>query len=385
MRRRAWAAGLALAASLAYGLPVEAQEAGRVGRVVNTEGGALRVRAAPDTGAPILKRLGPGWRLTVLGNHGGDGSWLRVEHGGTIGYVAAEFVALDDGVNPSTAPARASRSGWVTNTDGANLRLRAAARPTAEILKRLAPGWQVTILEGPFTDASGAAWVRLEHAGTTGFAAAEYVAGAAAGGGDARPSPAVGRKAVRERVRLRTEPGLASTVVTTLAPGTIVESTGREREADGYRWAGVRAVGRDGWVVADALSDAPGADTGRQLADAVLAQVGQRYVWGGETPAGGFDCSGLVRYVVKSVMGVDLTHVMARQVEAGRPVERDQLAVGDLVFFENTYKPGLSHNGIYIGDGQFVSALNEQTGVVLGRLESPYWKTRWYGARRLIG
>ena len=74
---------------------------------------------------------------------------------------------------------------------------------------------------------------------------------------------------------------------------------------------------------------------------------------------------------------------MARQVEAGRPVERDQLAVGDLVFFENTYKPGLSHNGIYIGNGQFVSALNEQAGVVLGRLESPYWKARWYGARRL--
>jgi cell wall-associated NlpC family hydrolase len=287
----------------------------------------------------------------------------------------------------------------VTNTDGANLRLRAAPRSDGEIVKRLGPGWQVTILAGPVTDDRGTAWVRLEHAGTTGYAAAAYVAGSAAGGGEASPPPATRaatpapsppratpsgqRLVVLEAARLRTEPGLDSTIVARLSAGTIVDSTGRAVQADGYRWVGVRAVGRDGWIVASALGDAPGRETGRQLAAAALSQVGRRYVWGGETPTPGFDCSGLVRYVVKQVTGIDLTHVLARQAEAGSPVERDQLAAGDLVFFENTYKPGLSHVGFYIGDGQFVSAQNERVGVVRGQMDATYWRTRYYGARRL--
>ena len=378
-RRRTWAAGLALVASLVWTLPAQAGEVVRAGRVVNTSGDNLRVRAAPSAGAPILKRLGPGWRLTVLNAHANDGRWLRVEHGGTVGYVAAQFVALDG--QPSPSGARMPRSGWVTNTDGANLRLRAAPRAEASIVKRLGPGWQVTILEGPINDAAGTAWVRVEHGGTTGYAVASYVAGVAAGGGEVGPAP--GQRTMREAARLRAEPGLGGTVIMTLTAGRLVESTGRERTADGHRWASVRAVGRDGWVVASALGAVPAPGTGDKLAAAAEAQLGRPYVWGGETPEPGFDCSGLVRYVVKGVTGIDLTHVLARQAEAGRAVARSELDAGDLVFFENTYKPGLSHTGVYVGDGEFVNALNERAGVVRTQLETPYWRGRYVGARRL--
>ncbi len=64
----------------------------------------------------------------------------------------------------------------MATTDGLNLRLRAAPSAEATIIKRLGPGWQVTILDGPATDASGTAWLKLEHTGTLGWAAAAYIA-----------------------------------------------------------------------------------------------------------------------------------------------------------------------------------------------------------------
>ena len=95
-RRRTWMVGVALAASLAYVGAVDASEPARPGRVANTDGSNLRVRAAPSLDAPIVKRLGPGWRLTVLGEPSADGQWLRVEHGGTVVYAAVGYVAIED-------------------------------------------------------------------------------------------------------------------------------------------------------------------------------------------------------------------------------------------------------------------------------------------------
>ncbi len=68
---------------------------------------------------------------------------------------------------------------------------------------------------------------------------------------------------------------------------------------------------------------------------------------------------------------------------AGTPVQYGDLRPGDLVFFQNTYTWGLTHVGIYIGDGKFIHAENEQTGIVISDLSSTYYKTRWYGARRI--
>jgi cell wall-associated NlpC family hydrolase len=64
-------------------------------------------------------------------------------------------------------------------------------------------------------------------------------------------------------------------------------------------------------------------------------------------------------------------------------VSKSNLQPGDLVFFQNTYKGGLSHVGIYIGGGQFINAENESTGVKISDLNSSYYASRWYGAVRL--
>jgi cell wall-associated NlpC family hydrolase len=71
------------------------------------------------------------------------------------------------------------------------------------------------------------------------------------------------------------------------------------------------------------------------------------------------------------------------QVGMGQSVSRGQLQPGDLVFFQNTFRDGLSHAGIYIGGGQFVHAENESTGVRVSDIDSDYYASRWYGATRL--
>ena len=109
---------------------------------------------------------------------------------------------------------------------------------------------------------------------------------------------------------------------------------------------------------------------------------GLPYVWGGTSPKRGFDCSGLVQYVYAK-WGIYLPRCASEQVNKGVAVAKSDLQAGDLVFFKNTYKRGLSHVGIFIGDGWFIHAASERTGVILSRLDEGYHKNHWYGARRL--
>jgi peptidoglycan endopeptidase LytF len=117
------------------------------------------------------------------------------------------------------------------------------------------------------------------------------------------------------------------------------------------------------------------------LAGAGLKLLGAPYVWGGSSPSG-FDCSGFVWYVARQV-GKPLSRGMFGEYNSGSHPARDELKAGDLVFFQNTYSPGLSHNGIYIGNGQFVHAADESAGVTVSSLNTAYWSSHWFGATRL--
>ena len=110
--------------------------------------------------------------------------------------------------------------------------------------------------------------------------------------------------------------------------------------------------------------------------------VGSPYAFGGSSPVTGFDCSGLVQWVLGQ-LGVQIGRTAADQFGYGDPIDPPDLRPGDLVFFANTYMPGLSHVGIYVGDGQFVDAGTERTGVRRARLGDPYWAARFVGARRI--
>jgi cell wall-associated NlpC family hydrolase len=121
--------------------------------------------------------------------------------------------------------------------------------------------------------------------------------------------------------------------------------------------------------------------SGNEIVDFAMRYEGHPYVYAGDGPRA-FDCSGFTMFVIQKTLGIDITHDMAVQYEMGSHVRRNGLQPGDLVFFKNTYQHGLSHTGIYIGDGQFIHAENESTGVRISDLDSDYYSSRWYGAAR---
>jgi cell wall-associated NlpC family hydrolase len=110
---------------------------------------------------------------------------------------------------------------------------------------------------------------------------------------------------------------------------------------------------------------------------------GTRYVMGG-TSRSGFDCSGFVRYILSHSGGVDLPRTATEQYYRGRALSRAELSPGDLVFFKNTYKHGISHVGIYSGDGKFIHAANSHKGVRMDSLDAPYYANHYAGARRVL-
>lgn len=102
--------------------------------------------------------------------------------------------------------------------------------------------------------------------------------------------------------------------------------------------------------------------------------LGVPYVWGGQSP-GGFDCSGYIHYILKSQgLSSSRTNVVGYWSKAQK-ISNPQ--VGDLVFFQNTYKSGPSHIGFYLGNGDFIHAGSK--GIAIDKVNSSYWKKHFLG------
>jgi cell wall-associated NlpC family hydrolase len=116
---------------------------------------------------------------------------------------------------------------------------------------------------------------------------------------------------------------------------------------------------------------------------AAEAFQGTRYVMGG-TSRSGFDCSGFTRYILGRSAGIDLPRTAEEQYYTGEHIDKEDLRPGDLVFFQNTYRRGISHVGMYIGDDKFVHACNPREGVTVSSLDQQYYINHWAGARRVL-
>jgi cell wall-associated NlpC family hydrolase len=197
-----------------------------------------------------------------------------------------------------------------------------------------------------------------------------------------------------EGLRVRRAPSLTAPIIAKIPEGTIVAlGAGVATEADDERWLPVK-VDQDtrGWVAARYLvrvqalapiakTVGPNASFGEKVAATAAAYIGQPYVWGGNAP-GGFDCSGLVQWVY-SKTGFEMPRLIPDQLAAGKKVAQSDLRPGDLIAFSNTYRPGLSHVGIFVGNDNFIHAADEARGVMVSSLQEGYWKERYVSAVRL--
>ena len=144
------------------------------------------------------------------------------------------------------------------------------------------------------------------------------------------------------------------------------------------RGAGSPPVRHEGYEPATALSA-----RANDVLLRALGLVGTPYRHGGNTPEGGFDCSGLVGFVFREAAGLSLPRTTAALMQMrATPVSRSQLRPGDLVLFRPGGDGG--HVGIYVGEGRFVHAPSRGGTVRMDRLDLPYWDRAWEGGRRVL-
>ena len=149
----------------------------------------------------------------------------------------------------------------------------------------------------------------------------------------------------------------------------------------------VRAIFNDTPVAGDAGTSttvaAPAEGRIRGMLRRALSLLGTPYRWGGTTPENGFDCSGLVGYVFRNNLGIELPRISRDMAKVGELIrDRDALVEGDLVFFSRAGKH-VDHVGIYIGNGQFLHAPRTGKDVEIATLASGYWAQKFLQARRV--
>ena len=313
--------------------------------VTNTDGDPIRIRDGASTSHDIIDYANEDDIVGVLDGPVTDGAgirWYKIRTSTTTGWMMAAYLAAKDA--PASAPAAQQApagpaiKGYarVANSDGDPVRMRASAARDGAIVAKFAPNSVLAVQEGPVADGEGIAWYRVSSDGHSGWMMAEFLVQADAAAPAAPAQPAA-------------EPASEA-------------RTGAAR-------------GEEPPAAAESSS------LGNTIVSKALRHVGARYRYGGTGPSS-FDCSGFVYYVVNNA-GFRIGRDMGAQLAAGRRISSDDLQPGDLVFFVNTYKRGLSHAGIYIGNGKFVHAENESTGVVVSQLWSAYWSSHYYASVRL--
>jgi len=148
------------------------------------------------------------------------------------------------------------------------------------------------------------------------------------------------------------------------------------------------AIAAFAFISLNSLSPAPAHATasyavfGAEVVHSAKQHLGLPYVWGGESPVRGFDCSGLITYIFRE-FNVTLPHRADLQFNYGTPVDRSQLEAGDIVFFSSGgYRIG--HVGIYAGNNEFIHAPRTGKPVQIDSMSSGWYQARYVGARRIL-
>ncbi|OED25252.1 endopeptidase [Klebsiella quasipneumoniae] len=118
----------------------------------------------------------------------------------------------------------------------------------------------------------------------------------------------------------------------------------------------------------------------------LMGQLGKPYRWGGTSPRTGFDCSGLVYYAYKDLVKIHIPRTANEMyhLRDARPVDRDELQSGDLVFFRTRGRGTADHVGVYVGNGKFIQSPRTGRDIQITSLSEDYWVRHYVGARRVM-
>ncbi|HET8628692.1 MAG TPA: SH3 domain-containing C40 family peptidase [Thermomicrobiales bacterium] len=381
-------------------------------QVTGTGGLGLRLHDEPSLAAAIILSIPDGGVVAVTGatrNHDGY-DWAPVQYNGLNGWVATAFLtgAVQDNSQPAASPdpaptpppsaspaaaaspaptaAPAPAAGdhaAVVDTGGLDLRIRGDAGLDAPILDYAPAGAVLLVTGAPRTDSQGGIWYPINYDGSTGWVSGEHLARTDAplsprATGAATPPVSPSPAEQQAQPSPQPTPAPTATPVPAATPPPAPSPTPAPSPSPS-------PSPQPSPAAATAASPTPAAksaaDRGQAVANLALHYLGVSYLWGGATPVG-WDCSGMVAYVYQQAAGVTLPRTSQQQFTVGTPVAPGDIRPGDIVFFKDTFGPGITHDGIALGGGQFVHARSEYYGTIVSNLNDPYWAAHFAGARR---
>ncbi len=370
-------------------------------------GDNVRLRVSPSTSSDIVATLKKGQVLYIFGE---KGRWKHATvHGGSTGWVAEWLIKVEEGEGsrasapplpapppdfPSPeykepSPPSEELYAWI-DEDRVNVRSGASTDRPVEF--RLSRGIKVEVM------GADGHWCRVKTPeGRVGWVAGWVVSFLPPG--QAITTEQNGEQievkvgwAARPEVNLREGPSVEDKEIGELVLSTQVIIT--DQQGDWYRV--LLDNGKTGWVASwlidtreeriarqegGTATGSASRNKGSRIIQTALKYLGHRYVRGGESP-GGFDCSGFVQYVMGR-HGTKVGRTSPGLFLQGKPVSRSQLQPGDVVFFKNTYRRGISHVGFYINDNKFIHASNSRSHVKISHITDSYYAPRYVGARRM--
>lgn len=352
----------------------------------------LNVRLGAGTGHNVISKVKQGQVLQVIGQENG---WFKVSVNGQTGYVSGDFVTT--GGNKGTTVQQGTGT-YTVNVSSLNVRTGPSTSHT--VLGSVNKGKTVQVV-GEVQD-----WFKINFNGGTGYVSKDFVTkgGSAVSNETQKPTTNNNNTTTVQTggsyvvntgaLKVRTGPATYNAVIGGVTNGKVLNVTGAENG-----WYKINHNGRTGYVSADYVKFVKGGVTGgnqgsnqgsnqvqkptaptggdtSSIAGFARSLNGSPYRTAGTTPAG-FDCSGFIHYVLNQT-----GHKGARQTVAGYWSSKTKTSnpqPGDLVYFQNTYKSGPSHMGVYLGNGQFISAETDATGVRISSVSNSYWSKHILG------
>lgn len=350
----------------------------------------LNVRSGAGTGHNVISKVKSGQVLQVIGQENG---WFKVTVNGQTGYVSGDFVTT--GGQKGTTTVQQGTGTYTVNVSSLNVRTGPSTSHT--VLGSVNKGKTVQVVS-EVQD-----WFKINFNGGTGYVSKDFVTkgGSAVSNQTQQPNTNNNTTTVQTggsyvvntgALKVRTGPATYNAVIGGVTNGAVLNVTGAENG-----WYKINHNGRTGYVSADFVKfvkggvnnvtnnvqqpvkdvqkPTTGGDTS-SIAGFARSLNGSPYRTAGTTPAG-FDCSGFIHYVLNQT-----GHKGARQTVAGYWSSKTKTSnpqPGDLVYFQNTYKSGPSHMGVYLGNGQFISAETDATGVRISSVSNSYWSKHLLG------
>lgn len=371
-----------------------------------TSGGSINLRAAADTESTILNVLSVGTQVKIIDV---DEDWFKVEAGEFTGYVKSDFITLDYNKVQSVL---LSTVMYQKGTVIQSINVRAEAKEDSVILSQVGEGSAVTVLE------QDGDWLKVYFGENydIGYISAQYVTiGDMVSRKEVNKARSEQISKVAKAAKIKTSD---SAVAVKLIPNensetltTLANNANCKIISGGTNWTKiiVSATNEIGYVKTENVSEtvtqpvkssvpsvnktvsesgkkssktateAKASSNGSALVAQAAKYIGTRYVYGGTSPAG-FDCSGLVQYCCKK-LGVSVSRSASAQYSNGKSVSRANLQPGDLVFFSKG--SGISHVGIYAGNGQIIHAPRQGKSVCYQSMNS-LGSLKYVGARRVL-